>query len=161
MIRPPRAAFFRVMEPTKEEQAPGEVDLTGDEPPDSEAVRKALARVESDAITTAHLRARASAHNLLETMPDWWKEKFRVAAKTHFQSRKGRRVTAKLLRDYATWQRRTETLRARQAVEKKARNLRLSQVLFARDVLGLPPPRCVSREAIDRLEEARAADAGS
>lgn len=66
-------------------------------------------------------RARAVASDLLATMPDFWKDKFEKAIRQHGGSRKGRAVTAALLRRYKSWKIRTERLRARQAKDREER----------------------------------------
>lgn len=95
------------------------------------AVKKALARVESEQTAFAVHQARAHASVLLASMPEWWKEKLRVVARTHFSCRKGRRATAKVIRDYQTWTRKNARTHELQAADKDRRHARLARRLMS------------------------------
>lgn len=108
-------------------------------------VEKELEQIEKDAVAFARHQARAQAGAMLATMPDFWKEKFRQVAKTHFSCRKGRRATAKLLREYAAWTRSNERVHLAQANEKDLRAKRLA----GRAALGLPLLKGSTQDHVD------------
>src|SRR5260221_10265230 len=141
------------MEATPEESAYETLESLNEETTaEPEDVAKALARIECEAISSARVQARAHAAAIMASMPEWWKAKFQALANTHFNCRKGRRATAKLLREYAACQRATARVPAFQASDREDPNEHLSRVLFDRAVLGLPPPRCVSKVGVARIE---------
>jgi hypothetical protein len=130
--------------------------LAAEEAAEAEAAKRAE---EEDLLAFAIAQNRARAVEMLASMPDFWKAKLKRVANEHFKCRKGRRATAKVLRDYETWQRGLARTKEKQADDKVARGLSLSQKVFDRDAMGLPPPRSVSAEVLERVRAG--ADPGS
>jgi|SRR5579859_4847577 len=88
-------------------------------------------------------RTRAQGMAILAAMPEFWKERFREVARVHYGTRRGRRATAKLLREYGSWLARTAQLRASQAESRDERREAIANRTAKRLALGKPPLRGV------------------